>query len=691
MGWLSNTRVERLTGLIFALLLAAVFGQLWFASTPLPWGGPNVILAAAAVVLSLVYGALRAVALKPLSAGATALFRDLRPLLPTLAVSALLTLWAFIVHRFSNNLEGVRLAQMILGVGVLFAMYLAVERASRARVIVLVLIAATFVSSLFGLAVVWIGDPFLTLWLQFSSVREIDLETILTYGRTAGLAPHTASFSYQLAAAVPLAFAAILYYCPFPPGRRSRAYHIAMFLMLAVLTTTLLVNGTRAAMLGVLIAFALIAWPTLRLPPLRRRLAYTVPLLALWLVAFFNPMFTVNNLVSEVAAATGADGNYGLARNRSDFDGLVGGLDGLDNRDHRPVSGHRVAGLVAGQEYTAQLRARNVHGEIWQGNEITVMGEADGSFLLTWYTPEVLNIGSYQLRLRPDGDRRWQPWRDFIPRSYGNILPPLELLAPGQEVPEDGRQVLRHSVPNLLPGVDYVAQLRARAKDRYGDAGPGVVLRASPQGRLALSWREPVAAGRLSGYQYRLQRRDVGQWEPWQDVAAGGQVNWADFANLAGSVDGLADVSAGPVIGHMFEGVSFRYNYFAQLRPRIGESFGAASEEVVVRPWQTGEFTLTWRASSDPAITGYQYRFRRFTVEEWLPWRDFTPSLSSAGPTLTAVADNRPDVVAIANRPVLRHSQGGFIPDLEYKIQLRARNRYGYGSSGNEVVLYSLF
>ena len=187
-----------------------------------------------------------------------------------------------------------------------------------------------------------------------------------------------------------------------------------------------------------------------------------------------------------------------------------------------------------------------------------------------------------------------------------------------------------------------MAQLRARSHNQYSDAAPGVVLRASPQGRLALSWREPVAAGRISGYQYRLQQRDLGQWSAWQDVAAGGQVNWADFANLTGSLEGLTDTRAGPVIGHFFEGVSFRYNYLAQLRPRIGESFGAASEEVVVRPWQTGQFVLTWRASPDPTITGYQYRFRRFSVEEWLPWRDFTPTLSSAGPALTAVAGNRP-------------------------------------------------
>ena len=686
MGGLSNTRVERLTGLIFALLLAAVFAQLWLSSAPLPWGGPNVMLAGAAVLLSLAYILLRLAALNPLTAG-VALFRDLRPLLPTLAVSALLTLWAFLIHRFSNNLEGVRLAQMILGVGVLLAMYLAVERASRARIIVLALIVATFVSSLFGLAVVWIGDPFLTLWLQFSSVRDIDLETILTYGRTAGLAAHAASFSYQLAAAVPLAFAAILYYTPFPPGRRATAYNLAMFLMLAVLTTALVVNGTRAAMLGALVAFALIAAPALRLPYLKRRLAYTVPALAVWLLAFFNPTFTVGNLVGEVAAATGQDGNYGLVRSRSDFDGLVVGLDGLDGRNHRPVSGHRVEGVVAGQEYAAQVRARNVHGEFWQGNQVTATGEADGTFLITWYTPEVLNLGSYQLRVKPRGDRRWQPWRDFSPRSYGNVLPPIRVLAPGQDTPEEGRRVLRHGVENLLPGVDYVAQLRARSNNQYSDAAPGVVLRASPQGRLALSWREPVAAGRISGYQYRLQQRDLGQWSAWQDVAAGGQVNWADFANLTGSLDGLTDTRAGPVIGHFFEGVSFRYNYLAQLRPRIGESFGAASEEVVVRPWQTGQFVLTWRASPDPTITGYQYRFRRFSVEEWLPWRDFTPTLSSAGPALTAVAGNRPEVVAIDSRPVLRHAQEDFIPGLEYKIQLRARNQYGYGLPSNEVIV----
>ena len=691
MGWFSNSRSERLTGLIFLLLLASVCAQLWFSSAPLPLGGPNVIVAAAAVLLSLVYLALRALSLlPPADGGLTAVFRELRPLLPVLALSLILTVWALIIHIASGNLEILRIGQMALGVALFLAVYIGVERVDRARILILTIVIATFVAALLGLAIVWIGDPFLSFWLQVVTVRETDLETILTYGRTAGLSGHPSTFSYQLATAVPLAFALLLHY-PFAAGQRyQRARNIGLFLLLAVMTTALIVNGTRAAILGVLVGLAVIALPALNLPPLRRRLYAIAPALALWLLLFFNPLYPADVLAAQAAAAPGQAIDTLLDRASPDIAGLAAGESSLTDRDHRPVHGYRVTGVSPSQEYTAQLRARKADGAPLTGGEITAASDPDGSLLLTWYTPEILNVGGYQFRLKANDAGQWPPWQDFVPRSYGSLVPPIELVTAGPSDPDESRRVLRHAVSGLLPGGRYVVQMRARDTVWYGAGGIPAPVTASNAGRLNLAWQEPPAAANITGYQYRLQRLDLAQWQPWQDVTAEVQVNRADFANLSGDIDALTRPGAGPLIGHTFQGLSFRYNYLAQLRPKFGDSYGAPSDEVVVRPWKVGEFTLTWTDSRDPAITGYQYRLRRFSVEEWVPWRDFVPTISAQGPQLIAVSPDR--AVAVppsANRPVLRHLQPGLLPGLEYTLQLRARNQHGYGIPSPEIAVTS--
>ena len=689
MGWFSNSRSERLTGLIFLLLLASVCAQLWFSSAPLPLGGPNVIVAAAAVLLSLVYLALRALSLlPPADGGLVAVFRELRPLLPVLALSLILTVWALTIHIASGNLEILRIGQMALGVALFLAVYLGVERVDRARILILTIVIATFVAALLGLAIVWIGDPFLSLWLQVVTVRETDLETILTYGRTAGISGHPSTFSYQLATAVPLAFALLLHY-PFAAGQRyQRARNIGLFLLLAVMTTALIVNGTRAAILGVLVGLAVIALPALNLPPLRRRLYAIVPALALWLLLFFNPLYPADVLAAQAAAAPGQAIDSLLDRAAPDIAGLAAGESSLTDRDHRPVHGYRIAGIAPGQEYTAQLRAHKADGAPLTGGEITAASDPDGSLLLTWYTPEILNVGGYQFRLKANDAGQWPPWQDFVPRSYGSLVPPIELVTTGPSDPDDSRRVLRHAVSGLLPGGRYVVQMRARDTVWYGAGGIPAPVTASNAGRLNLAWQEPPAAANITGYQYRLQRLDLAQWQPWQDVTAEVQVNRADFANLSGDIDALTRLGAGPLIGHTFQGLSFRYNYLAQLRPKFGDSYGAPSEEVVVRPWKVGEFTLTWTDSRDPAITGYQYRLRRFSVEEWVPWRDFVPTISAQGPQLIAVSPDRAVAVSpSADRPILRHLQPGLLPGLEYTLQLRARNQYGYGIPSPEIAV----
>ena len=278
-----------ITGLILALLIGAVFADLWFASAPLPLGGPNGIIAAAAALLAILYAAARTIPRIPFPPnrdGLSPLIRDFRPLLPALAVSLLLLLWAMTVYLRTNTLDPTTMAKMAVGIGIMFAVYLAVNTIPRAQLLALAIIAATFASALWGMAVAFIGDPFLTLWQQIASVRELDLYRIFTEGRVTGFLPYASTFGYQLAAAIPIAFAALICgaFGQNKPARR--IYDALLFVILIALIAALVMNATRAAILGLLITAVIIIAPSLFLPHFRRRLFVIALLLSLPLLAF---------------------------------------------------------------------------------------------------------------------------------------------------------------------------------------------------------------------------------------------------------------------------------------------------------------------------------------------------------------------------------------------------------------------
>ena len=286
---MTTLRQIPITGLIMALLIGAVFANLWFASAPLPLGGPNGIIAAAAALLAILYAAGRIIPRIPSPPnrdGLSALTRDFRPLLPALTVSLLLLLWAMTVYLRTNTLDPTIIAKMAVGIGIMFAVYLAVNTIPRAQLLALAIIAATFISALWGMAVAFIGEPFLTIWQQIASVRELDLYRIFTEGRVTGFLPYASTFGYQLAAALPIAFAALICgaFGPSQPARR--IYDAVLFVILIALIAALVMNATRAAILGLLITAVIIIAPSLFLPDFRRRLFVIALLLSLPLLAF---------------------------------------------------------------------------------------------------------------------------------------------------------------------------------------------------------------------------------------------------------------------------------------------------------------------------------------------------------------------------------------------------------------------
>ena len=127
---------DAIAGLVFALLALAVVGHVWFASTPLPLGGPNIYLAVAAALLAAV------LALAHRAAGAhgglretiAAAFRG-PARLATLALLTALAMWTWVhvVYLHTGTFDAMgRAGQLTVGVGVLFAL-LCVLTARRAR------------------------------------------------------------------------------------------------------------------------------------------------------------------------------------------------------------------------------------------------------------------------------------------------------------------------------------------------------------------------------------------------------------------------------------------------------------------------------------------------------------------------------------------------------------------------------
>ncbi len=408
-----------MTGLVFVLLVVTIFVHLWFAGVPLLLGGPNVILGGLAVLLSLAWVLRRAGRIEERSRIISTLVMDFRPVIPIIAVSLLLTAWALTVYLFTDTLKPARLAQMALGVGILFAVYLSVNSVYRATVVALAVIAATLVSMLFGIAVAYVGEPFLSMWLDVAVVDDVSLRTVLTEGRISGLAPTTITLSYQIAAAVPLAFAALLYN-PLGQGKKSgRTYSAALYVLLMTMVTVMVLNGTRSTIHGVLVAAVIVALPSMRMPRIRRRLRLVVPLIVVWLTAFFNPVFNVEDLVSGVGGLIIADRT--AVSGGPTIDGLSAGVVGFSNTGDGPVIGHTFKYLTPSRLYAAQMRAWNADGFGAKSEDVAVRADMDGSFVLTWREPAAsAGVLGYQFRLRDERETEWLPWLDLSEVATGD-------------------------------------------------------------------------------------------------------------------------------------------------------------------------------------------------------------------------------------------------------------------------------
>ena len=238
--------VGALPALITGLLALTVAAHVWAASTPLPFGGPNVLIAALTVAVTLAFVVwTREFAVDGLTRLA-------------LAVAFCLLLWSavsvWINDQYPSHLT--RLGQTAMGIAMLWVVSMAVVTLPRIRIVTAAIVIATFVSALVGIGILVWGEPFTSLRLWIMQVEESDVQSTLNV-RTAGLSVATITFAYQLAAAIPLA-AGLLLVFPFRlfPSRRLAEHDAwiwrgAIVVVLTVLMTALVLNASRSAILGV--------------------------------------------------------------------------------------------------------------------------------------------------------------------------------------------------------------------------------------------------------------------------------------------------------------------------------------------------------------------------------------------------------------------------------------------------------
>ena len=270
----------------YAVLLMAIPAHVWAASTPLPFGGPNAILGALAVLLSL-----PALLERPSA---------VRPLVPVAAVGLALLAWAILVYTFTDTFDLRRVGQTAVGIGILVAVYLAVTDARRARLMIGVVVFSVLVSALFGLGMNYFGDPFLSIWLAVTEQDIVHLWPIW-HGRIAGLSNGVATLGYQLAIAGPLAFAMLLYNPLTGRGGRT-AWDAVLYGALLTLIVVVVFNASRSVILGVACGAAVVMAPAVLRGGLLRRLCVILPLTAVGVAVFILVNQNVGASVPKEAA-----------------------------------------------------------------------------------------------------------------------------------------------------------------------------------------------------------------------------------------------------------------------------------------------------------------------------------------------------------------------------------------------------
>ena len=661
----------------FALVVAAVFAHIWFASTPLPLGGPNIWMAGGAAGAAALWCALllRRTKLDPVAAAA-ALARSLGAGLPIVAVAVLFLGWMLAVYWRTGTFNGAVVGELVVGLGLLLAILVSVDSIRRAKTLVGALIVATTASTIFGFAILDVGEPFLSLWLHISNVAEADLPMILMFGRSAGAASHPGTLAYQLAAAVPLTFAALVYGAF--GQRRRRVADMALFVALVTLASMLLVNGSRSTMLGVGVALVTCAASLWGAPSHRgsiRRCVVTVPLVAVALVAVFTLARTLDDA--------------GLAERNGGVGGIRPGVEAIGNSPEQLV-GHVFDGAEPDKLHFVRVRERHGHGarHAWgQSFGTTVTADEQGRVGMSWLLPDQQDVTGWQARIRAVNSSEAWRWRSFRPTlASPSIDLDIRGLAAGHQTPSHSpSNRLSFQLTGLLPERGHVVELRAKLANRMGSPAraSGVTDAA---GTLTLSWSAPHALV----VRYRCRVRSTteiafGRWRACPPSLPPPPV-WEGMAIGADSLDASSGGNSHRV-GHALGGLRSWYWYALQLRERLLPEVARAPRhgEVTAQPDSAGAIAVTWpEPASVEGVAGYEFRIREVHSEDWTSWRGFRTTLTSRVPRMPPVFIGGS---ATGDPRRVRHTIHDLAPAMQQRIEMRMRNRFGAGLPSETITV----
>ena len=672
------------TGLVFALLLAAVCGHIWFASTPLPLGGPNVLLTGLAVLGA---GACFVAPVLAARRDARAVLlvrrrRELRSIGPVLVTVGLAFAWAVVVSAANDSWDYLLLGKMAFGAGVLCAVFLTVNSVCRGNAFALALLVATAISALFGALLLLFGEPFTSLWLRLTQVPDEQLSMLLR-GASSGLAGHPSVFGNQLCVAIPVALSAVAWMASLE-RRRWRVLGVAScYALLAVVTTMLLVNGSRSSVIGTIAGVGTVAWVWLRRAGDRRRISIILALAVLSLVALW---------VGLGFLGMSAPPDAGEVR------GLVAG--GKAMRWDEKTVGHRFGGFEPGVRYEIGISEQYSQG---RGPWIRINATADsaGDIVLAWRRSANDRILGYRFRTYPPGQRRL-PSNEYVTPSLPTLTPP-RVCAADREADlavrdltavtgvadvagsQTGlwREMQKRATPNmaqrvgaavyLTDAVEHTVEIRACSANGHGPAAQTVTASAAGQ-PVILTWREPQNASQLE-YQFRARPAGRATWGGWRMVQPARYLGGPAYGTIG--VGGPALVGGPSAIGHEFRGFAHAQWFVIQIRTQRATGFDPPLE-VAAKVDIRGRLVLVWAEPEDLAsVVGHQFRFRRAATAQWRPWRDFVPTLSSKVPVPQLLSAAR---VGNADRRVRRHVLAGVVPGFVYGVQMRARNEHGYGA-----------
>ena len=284
--WLpSPTELPRIGAWTYRALLLAIVACLWFPATPLPLGGPNVVLSAVLVFLAGLY------VLVSMAAGKGLVLS--RTILGLLVVIAAMLVWACAVTVFTDTFTVPLVGQIAMGGAVLAATWVAVDTQRRARAVATLIAACTAISVLFGLAVIYIGDPLWRVWVVFANPETRFANDVLL-GRIAGISPRVVNLAFQLVVATPLAVGLLLHNPCQEPAKR-RAYDIAHYALALILSVGIYFNTSRSAALAGALGVAVVLASAVFAPRPDRRVALRrMPLIAVALAAGFAAVVAIH-------------------------------------------------------------------------------------------------------------------------------------------------------------------------------------------------------------------------------------------------------------------------------------------------------------------------------------------------------------------------------------------------------------